>query len=216
MKRGELPYTFKPADRSAKPEDTPASKNRPGHSSGVVAVDRWGNVAAVTHSINTAVWGNTGIFVDGVSIPDSASFQQQEIKRVGPGHRLPEPMNPLIIVRRPSNPREHGHWRRAAPALHSGSRGRARVRPECTGCSRLACFRFTRMDWLEIGAQVPQGSFDKKVLDGVRSLGQEIKELDLQQRAMFIGYWAGIVLDPRSRLLRGAGTKEQPSYAEGY
>jgi gamma-glutamyltranspeptidase/glutathione hydrolase len=46
-----------------------------GHSSGVVAVDRWGTVAAVTHSISTAVWGKTGIFVGGVSISDSASFQ---------------------------------------------------------------------------------------------------------------------------------------------
>jgi gamma-glutamyltranspeptidase/glutathione hydrolase len=50
------------------------------HSAGVVAVDGQGNVAAVLHSINTAVWGTTGIFVDGISIPDSASFQQSQME----------------------------------------------------------------------------------------------------------------------------------------
>jgi hypothetical protein len=59
---------------------------QPGHSSGVVAVDRWGNVAAVTHSINAVLWGSTRIFVGGVSIPDSAALQQDSVKRAGPGH----------------------------------------------------------------------------------------------------------------------------------
>jgi hypothetical protein len=49
----------------------------------------------------------------------------------------------------------------------------------------------------------------------VRALGQDVKELSMQQRAMFVGYWAGIELDPKTGLLRGAGTAEQPSRAEG-
>src|SRR5262245_1697284 len=60
------------------------------HSAGVVAVDTQGNVAAVLHSINTNLWGTTGIFVDGISIPDSAAFQQSQIARIKPGDRLPE------------------------------------------------------------------------------------------------------------------------------
>src|SRR5215510_1927980 len=69
------------------------------HSAGVVAVDGQGNVAAVLHSINTAVWGTTGIFVDGISIPDSASFQQSQIARIKPGDRLPETTNPVIVLK---------------------------------------------------------------------------------------------------------------------
>jgi gamma-glutamyltranspeptidase/glutathione hydrolase len=64
-----------------------------------VAIDRWGNVAAIVHSANTAVWGTTGIFVDGVSIPDPAAFQQRLIAQTGPGKRLPDPTEPLIIAK---------------------------------------------------------------------------------------------------------------------
>ena len=91
MQSGELPFVTKPAAGRG-------ANGRPGHSSGVVAVDRWGNVAAVTHSINAVIWGTTGIFVDGVSIPDSASFQQDAIQHAGPGQRLREEMNPLIVA----------------------------------------------------------------------------------------------------------------------
>ena len=69
------------------------------HSDAVVAVDERGNVAALCHSINTDAWGSIGLFVDGVSIPDSACFQQHEIAQAGPGERLPDVMNPLIVLR---------------------------------------------------------------------------------------------------------------------
>src|SRR5215475_13501240 len=69
------------------------------HSAGVVAVDGKGNMAAVLHSINAIVWGTTGIFVDGISIPDSASFQQPQIARIKPGDRLPEATYPIIVLK---------------------------------------------------------------------------------------------------------------------
>ncbi len=71
----------------------------PRHSDSIVAIDRWGNVAAVVHTINTAAWGDTAIFVDGISIPDSAAFQQALIAETGPGGRLPDPTEPLIVLR---------------------------------------------------------------------------------------------------------------------
>src|SRR5262249_37519229 len=73
--------------------------NRFEHSDAVVAVDERGNLAALCHSINTTWWGSTGIFVDGVSIPDSASFQQVEIAQAGPGNRLPDVMNPVMVTK---------------------------------------------------------------------------------------------------------------------
>ena len=77
MQVGEWPFAVKPGK---------TSENRIDHSSGVVAVDRWGDIAAVTHTIYTALWGKTGIFVGGISIPDSGAFQQEAIKEAGPGN----------------------------------------------------------------------------------------------------------------------------------
>lgn len=76
----------------------PPSKT-PSHSDAVVAIDRWGNVAAICHTINTNNWGKTGIIVDGVSIPDSAVFQRQLIKATGPGKRLPDTTVPVIVLK---------------------------------------------------------------------------------------------------------------------
>ncbi|HVV76750.1 MAG TPA: gamma-glutamyltransferase [Mycobacteriales bacterium] len=69
------------------------------HSDLVVAVDSDGNCAAVCHSINTSMFGTTGIFVDGISIPDAACFQQIPLSYVPPGSPLPHPMEPSIALR---------------------------------------------------------------------------------------------------------------------
>jgi len=71
----------------------------PGHSSSIVAVDGDGNVAAVLHSINTSLWGESGLIVDGVSIPDAATFQQALIADTGPGRRLPTQTEPVIALK---------------------------------------------------------------------------------------------------------------------
>jgi gamma-glutamyltranspeptidase / glutathione hydrolase len=205
IKQGEPPFTTSPAGP------------RPGHSSGVVVVDRWGNAAAVTHSINTVLWGNTGIFVGGVSIPDSAAFQQDAIKRAGPGHRLPDPMSPLIVAKggRPvlvSSAIGGGLHQRniqvLAGVLEFGLDAQTAVdspaflSPDWSGSTALA--------------QVKAGAFDAGVLEGVRALGQKVKELKPAEAAMFVGHWAGIVIDVKAGRLKGAGTSELPSYAEGY
>ena len=74
-------------------------KNLASHSDGIVVVDQWGNMAVVGHPINTSLWGNTGIFVDGISIPDAASFQPRDIARAGPGKHLSNGMNPTLFLR---------------------------------------------------------------------------------------------------------------------
>ena len=71
----------------------------PRHSDDVVAVDAEGNIAAITHSINSVLWGKTALVVDGVTIGDPASFQQAQIARVEPGDRLPSPTETGILFR---------------------------------------------------------------------------------------------------------------------
>lgn len=68
------------------------------HTDAVVVVDAAGNVAVLCHSINALPWAS-GLFVEGVSIPDSASFQQLEMAQAGPGARLPDLMNPVLLTR---------------------------------------------------------------------------------------------------------------------
>ena len=68
---------------------TPPAGNDPKHSNAIVVVDRDGNIAAVTHTINSVIWGDTGIVVGGIPIPDSAGFQQAALARINPGDRVP-------------------------------------------------------------------------------------------------------------------------------
>jgi len=72
---------------------------KPSHSDTIVAVDQWGNMTAITHSLNSAVYGSTAIVVDGVSVGDPGAFQQVAIAAVGPGKRLPDPIEVGIVTR---------------------------------------------------------------------------------------------------------------------
>ena len=69
------------------------------HSEAIVIVDQWGNVAAITHTINTELWGDTGIVVDGIPIADAAGNQQAQLQRVRPGQQVPNSMAPVIVLR---------------------------------------------------------------------------------------------------------------------
>jgi gamma-glutamyltranspeptidase/glutathione hydrolase len=70
----------------------------PHHSDAVVVIDRWGNVAALVHTINTVLWGTTGIVVDGIPISDAAGFQQARLSGVKPGDPVPLDMTPVIAM----------------------------------------------------------------------------------------------------------------------
>ena len=205
--RGRWPYAVKPG----------RAKRGSNHSSGVVALDRWGNVAAVTHTCNAVVWGNTGIFVGGISVPDSASFQQEAIKQAGPGNRLPDPMTPLIIIR-------DGKPILASSAIGAGLHQRnVQVLANIfefgmDAQSAVDAPAFLASDWspAKSVARVGEGSFDKAVLDGVRALGQEVNVLPRPECQAFAGFWIGAQIDPKSGQWKGAGTAEIPSFAEGY
>jgi gamma-glutamyltranspeptidase / glutathione hydrolase len=69
----------------------------PHHSNAIVVVDRFGNIAAITHTINAVVWGDTGIVVDGIPVPDSAAFQQARLAAQQPGDRLPHEIIDTIV-----------------------------------------------------------------------------------------------------------------------
>jgi gamma-glutamyltranspeptidase/glutathione hydrolase len=189
----------------------PKDGTPPNHSDGVVVVDRWGNVAAVTHSINTVLWGDTGIFVGGISIPDSAVFQQEAIKRAGPGKRLPDPMCPLVVLQD------------GKPVLGSSAIGGGLHQRTLQMLSNILDFGMAAQAAAEqpafllpafgVGpatAQVEKGQYDAKLLEGVRALGQSIKEVSAQEAGAYRGYWVGVQVDPSTGLRRGVGTRKPP------
>jgi gamma-glutamyltranspeptidase/glutathione hydrolase len=68
------------------------------HSASVVVVDRWGNVAALIHSSNTPVWGDSGMVVGGIPIPVPAGTYRHLLGGITPGARLPSDMAPMIVL----------------------------------------------------------------------------------------------------------------------
>ncbi|MEO9130755.1 MAG: gamma-glutamyltransferase [Sphingomonas sp.] len=159
------------------------------HSASVVAIDRWGNVAALVHSSNTPLWGDTGMVVDGVPVPAAAGIYQYRLAGITPGDRLPGDMVPLILMR-------HGK-----PEIAIASIGTSLV-PETVrlmlglgrgedGATWLAAppllFNFEAMKDA-IGEReelVPAGSYPADLLARLRTRDLHIREVD-SQRTLFL------------------------------
>jgi gamma-glutamyltranspeptidase/glutathione hydrolase len=169
------------------------------HSDVVVAVDRWGNVAAVVHSINSIMWGKTGIFVDGVSVNDSASIQQEQIARIGPGKRLPEPTNPGIV------------FKDGKPFLAYGSMGSGLHQKTIQCLINVLDFNMNPKEAIDSAylmypkfsaggkqiQRVVKGAFPTKTLARARTLGLAIEEIENSRYAQ--GLWVGIRIDPKKK-----------------
>jgi gamma-glutamyltranspeptidase/glutathione hydrolase len=188
MRAGTFPFT------------SPMTPTTDNHSAGVVAVDQWGNVAAVVHSINTLHWGSTGIFVDGVSVNDSAWVNLPLVMTVGPGERVPDPTNPLIVMKD------------GRPFLGSSSIGMG-LHERTTQCLvdvldhgmtpkqsiDAPAFMIPSLDPAagpHPPAQVVEGQFGDAFLDQVRALGLGVNVKPASQRSLFQGYWIGVRIDP--------------------
>ena len=191
------------------------------HSAGIIAVDDRGNVASIVHSCNCLLWGTTGIFVDGMSVPDSANFQQDRLARVGPGVRLPESTNPVIVL-------EHGR-----PVLASSAIGAALHETTFQNLINVLDFGMDPHAAVEqpnfmgpfygMSTRLPfkpeldketfrPGDFSDAVLAGVSSRGQAIK-MDSSQP----GYWIGVqIANSKPRKLVGGVTSRLPALVEGY
>jgi gamma-glutamyltranspeptidase/glutathione hydrolase len=88
--------------------DWPVTAGRPPevqHSASIIAVDADGNIAVLLHTINTVVWGTTGIFIDGVSISDVGGIwgPYWEVLDTEPGDRLGESF-PIAVATRDGVP----------------------------------------------------------------------------------------------------------------
>jgi gamma-glutamyltranspeptidase/glutathione hydrolase len=203
-----------------------ASPSAPKHSAGVLAVDAAGNVVSIVQSINTVGWGTSGIFVEGISIPDSASFQQALIARTVPGNRLPDPTNPLMILKNGKpvvassaigSALNDATWICLTNILDSGMEPKqAADQPEIMGpyygISSTGAFKPEPEK-----ETLVEGDFPATVIDGVRQRGQALALLPNEPKSRAQrGYWIGIQIDPESGELKGGNTPGLNGRTEGY
>ena len=194
----------------------------PNHSSNVVAVDEQGNVAALLHSCNCELWGTTGIFVDGISIPDPAAVQQAVISRTEPGGRLPDPTNPVIVLKdkRPvlaasaiGRGLQEVMLQNLINVLDLGMDPQVAVnRPNFLGV--FTGINANGSSQPQLTKEVLDYGFPDSVIKGLKKRGQDIyvgPNAGAQS-----GYWIGIQIDPKSRALSGGATRRLNSFVEGY
>jgi gamma-glutamyltranspeptidase / glutathione hydrolase len=178
-----------------------------GHSDAVVVVDRWGDVAALTHTINADLWGETGIFVDGASIPDSATFQRKQIHEVGPGKRLPDTMGPLLVLRD------------GKPIFCSSAIGSGLHEKTVQVLLNILEFGIDPQEAVDAPYVLPmkrdekgpmarliEGTFDQKLIDELQALGQRaviLRQADVAEWGSWRGLLVAIKLDPKTSARRG-------------
>jgi gamma-glutamyltranspeptidase/glutathione hydrolase len=201
----------------------PSQQEDTHHSCAVVVVDRWGNVAALVHSINTAPWGTTGIVVGGIPVSDAAGFQQARLAAIKPGDPVPQDEAPAIAMTGgkptlavatigvslfPETARllvgvlaNHldPQTIMAAPALLSN------FEPQTAGES-LA----------ERPLLVPEGSYDPEFLKRLRESGIHLKEKPKQEFYAIKGTAVLGSIDPQSGILRSVETPGVFGFAAAY
>jgi gamma-glutamyltranspeptidase/glutathione hydrolase len=191
------------------------------HSDGIVAADEKGNVAVLLHTINTTLWGTTGLFVDGVSIPNSGSFQQRLIESVGPGQRLPDPTMPLIALR-DGRPVVAGNSVGGTGILGNTLQGLTNVLDygmDVRHAVDTAQFLGPAIATSQADRQIlVQGDFPKALVDSARALGQAYDEVPAAAQGLARGYWVTVAFGgtKKKRKLTGAVTRILNGWVDGY
>lgn len=191
-----------------------------GHSDAVVVVDAAGNMAALTHSINAAIWGWTGIMVDGVSIADAGCYMQDLMHKAGPGARLPDPTNPVIVLKD------------GAPFVGGASVGQGLHENTLQILVNLLDYgldpqtaldspQFARPEWDDrfnvLYVQgYPEPDFGAEVVEGVRARGQEVLRRPKMQLIGGVGWWISIKRDPKTGKLQGSTGQIHNGLTAGY
>ena len=162
------------------------------HSDGVVAMDKEGNVCSMIHTINSLPWG-TGLFVNGIALPHSASINKAYIKQYKPGTRLNSELQPAIVFYGPSKNKkrnsENKDFLKPAMAISVIGSSLREVTPQVITSvldenmnPNQALYR-SQLMLPSIGAyyqdiQVQRCTIDQNILQNTRDKGQQITEID--------------------------------------
>jgi gamma-glutamyltranspeptidase/glutathione hydrolase len=200
-----------------------SAPQNPRHSAAVVVIDRWGNIAAMVHTINSSPWGSTGIVVGGIPISDAAGFQQARLAAITPGDRIPDDMAPTIVL--------HGK----KPVLATASVGSSEVFETArillgilgnkTDCLSIlaappliynfeapqAGETYTRKRQL-----IPEGAYRSEFLTGLEALGGKVEQLPKARVWSIKGTTAFGTIDVKSSVRRSAEYPEITDFVEAY
>lgn len=175
----------------------------PGHSSSIVAVDGEGNVAAVLHSINTSLWGESGLVIDGVSIPDAATFQQALIDDTGPGKRLPTQTEPVIVLKE------------GKPVLATSAIGAAIDYDTIRVLFSALDFGMDPRESLDAAAilapvddtdRATAGEYSEELIQAVAELGLQLEVVEPRMARRFRGTGVMLVIDPETARMSGSAS----------
>jgi gamma-glutamyltranspeptidase/glutathione hydrolase len=184
---------------------TPPAGDDPKHSNAIVVVDRDGNIAAITHTINSVIWGDTGIVVGGIPIPDSASFQQAALAAIKPGDRVPHRIIDTIA------------FEGDTPILATASIGSSLV-PECIRAllgvlgqhqdlatimrappllANVSMSVIERPAW-QLSVPVPPDAYSAEFISKLKALGLVLDEMPSATVAGLRGTLAAVSIDPKT------------------
>ena len=168
-------------------------------------------MAVVNHTINSKLWGETGLFVDGVSIPDSATFQRRDIEKAGPGNRLPNGMSPLIICRD------------GKPFLGSAAVGGGLHAKTLQVLANILDFGMDPQAAVDAPAfvgwnagEVEADTFSEEMLEALRGMGLKVEVESPQRAGITRGYWVGALIDPATGRIRGGVSRGLEGGVAGY
>lgn len=188
-----------------------------GHSDCVAVVDKEGNMAAIVHSINSQYFG-FGITVDGVSVADTGSYMQEIIALVGPGKRLIDSTNQVIVLKKGN------------PFLASSCIGGGLYEATLQCVVNVLDYNMDPQTAVETPyfmtpalhpgennkQTVGEGQFPDEILDALRAMGQEIKVLPSEKQWLQTGAWVGIKIDPKTGKCKGGVPLMLNGVALGY
>lgn len=171
----------------------------------VAAVDAAGNMGTATHTVEADSWGDTGLFVGGISL-NSTAFQLMEA-RPRPGGRITEPLSNYMVFK-------DGRPLLAAGGIGSGLLaanlqntinvlGHGLRWDESIASPRWGYFAFDIATW-KLGTAIQVEGFAPALLTEVEALGQPLDRPDpsgLGHATADAGFWAAVGYD--------AGTEEK-------
>ena len=182
------------------------------HSDVVVAADSSGNMAALCHSINCLIWGQTAIVVDGVSVGDPAAYMQSMVAATPRGSQLPSPIEVGIVLK---DGQPNIAWSSMGVGLHyQTTQSLLNVMDlgmtveEAVDAPRLLLPISHDGKQRELLLRVVDGEFPQELLDAT---GLEIKAISPAEARFAQGLWVAIARDSGT----GRLTAISPSYTNG-
>jgi gamma-glutamyltranspeptidase/glutathione hydrolase len=169
----------------------------PKHSDGIATVDQDGNMVAMVHSIETLVYGETGLVIGGISISDGLTNQLDVARATKPGSRLPGPLESVLVFK---NEQPYGAFSSIGAGLHErllpvlyGALGFGRTLEEVWNQPAFGYSQHFLLGRLDQAQVITSGAFAPGVIERVREMG--IRLVVSPSRA---GYAVGLTIDPNT------------------